>query len=117
MDKCSEVGGNMLRIPLLLLVVTVSQAATPVFKASFDNAEQKAKADLPKANINPCEASALAPCRLSFAWSIARTCRDCPHNDKDKQDTWSSPQAVLSRFNNSFSIKSISYTSKKSGHC
>jgi hypothetical protein len=50
----------MLRIPLLLLVVTVSQAATPVFKASFDNAEQKAKADLPKANINPCEASALA---------------------------------------------------------
>ena len=31
----------MLRIPLLLLVVTVSQAATPVFKASFDNAKEK----------------------------------------------------------------------------
>jgi hypothetical protein len=38
---------------------------------------------------------------------------DCPHNDKDKHDTWSSPQAVLSMFNNSFSIKSISYTSKQ----
>ena len=31
----------MLRIPFLLLVVTVAQAATPVFNASFDNPEQK----------------------------------------------------------------------------
>jgi len=27
----------MLRVPMLLLVVTVSQAATPVFKASLEN--------------------------------------------------------------------------------
>ena len=42
----------MLRVPMLLLVVTVSQAASPVFKASFDNAEEKWAVDHGSAELD-----------------------------------------------------------------